>query len=324
MPSTRRRDRMSLPQTCETAVPSPSDVVPIRSPQAVHSFVAARVAGKSLVEIGTRNGDGMNCFTLHAKQATAIEISEPYCRSLERRSAQIEAAHPGHGYKVTCADYRTGGVLDADVITWWEQYPLENVPGLRHLLREQRAGRIRQEAEAILLFDPKWFMDLEGWERLCPLAAWSAQIPFNERPRCLRSRGIPRGGVEKCTEPRRCPETCERAHGYFIVAGIPVSRVEKLGSITSAERKECIARHNAGHASVTDPTAWKLYEETAGRSLAAVEGGGVAKVAMAADMQPGLGGGALALVGLALALGLATVASLAVRARNKRATTGPE
>ena len=106
------------PRTCEEAVPSPQDTPPIRSPQAVHTFIAGRVAGKELVEIGTRNGDGMQCFTLHASKSTAIEYSKPYCKSLRERSAQIAAAHPGKGYKVTCSDYRTGGVLDGDIITW--------------------------------------------------------------------------------------------------------------------------------------------------------------------------------------------------------------
>ena len=61
-----------MPQTCEVAVPSPLDAPPIRSPQAVHSFIASRLPGKDLVEIGTRNGDGMSCFALHARKATAI------------------------------------------------------------------------------------------------------------------------------------------------------------------------------------------------------------------------------------------------------------
>ena len=63
-------------------------------------------------------------------------------RGLRERSAQIEAAHPGRGYKVTCSDYRAGGVLDADIITWWEQEPLVNVPALHHARREQVAGRL--------------------------------------------------------------------------------------------------------------------------------------------------------------------------------------
>ena len=172
----------------------------------------------------------MNCFTMHAKKATAIEYAQGYCRSLERRAKKIEATHPGKGYSVTCSDYRAGGVLDADIITWWEQDPLLNIPGLRHTRREQKLGKVRATAEAILLFDPKWFMDVDGWKALCPLASWSVRIPFDERPKCLSDHGgqSPKG-----------PETCDRAFGHFIVAGIPISSVHRLHTITEEERVAC-------------------------------------------------------------------------------------
>ena len=35
-----------------------------------------------MVEIGTRNGDGMACFAHVAKRALAVEIFQPYCRKL--------------------------------------------------------------------------------------------------------------------------------------------------------------------------------------------------------------------------------------------------
>ena len=50
---------MVKPQTCEIAVPNPLDAPPIRSPQAVHTYVVKRIKGKEIVEIGTRNGDGI-------------------------------------------------------------------------------------------------------------------------------------------------------------------------------------------------------------------------------------------------------------------------
>ena len=39
---------------CSLFVKAPLDVAPVRSPQAIHSYIAQRVAGKSIVEIGTR------------------------------------------------------------------------------------------------------------------------------------------------------------------------------------------------------------------------------------------------------------------------------
>ena len=245
------RSNMPLPTTCETLVPLPRDSPPIRSPQAVHSFIASRLSGKELIEIGTRNGDGMNCFTHHAKHATAIEIAKEYCVSLRQRSKQIEADHPGKGYNVTCSDYRVGGVLDADVITWWEQHPLDNIPGLKHARKEQDAGRLRKGAEAILLFDPKWGLDVRGWNALCPLSTWSARIHFDEQKKCLADNGgkSPRGSA-----------TCNRAFGHFIVAGIPISNVPLLTSVTEDERLKCQKRHRAGYNAVTDPNAWQFYD----------------------------------------------------------------
>ena len=239
---------MVNPQTCETAVPNPLDAPPIRSPQAVHSYVVKRIKGKEIVEIGTRNGDGMSCFTLHAKKATAIEMARSYCTSLESRSAAIAAAHPGRGFKVTCSDYRRGGVVDADIITWWEQAPLTNVPALQHLLREQKAGRLRAGASAIILFDPKWGPDMWAWNRLCPLATWSARIPFDERPRCVQKNGgkSPQGS-----------ETCDRAFGVFILAGVPIDHVPMLDD-KSLDSKACIARHEHGWAAATG--RWQEYD----------------------------------------------------------------
>ena len=215
---------------CEKVVSSPLDAPPIRSPQAVHSFIAEYAAGKALVEIGTRNGDGMACFARHAKQAVAIEYEPRYCRSLRRRAA--EAIKAGAlGFNVTCSDYRAGGVLDGDIITWWQQGALANVPALKQLLREQLAGRVREAAEAILLFDLKWHVDLRQWRALCHLAAWSTLVPFDEQSRCL----------SKGAEKRRAhwSETCQRAKGQFIVASIPVRNVSRFGRLPKDARGTC-------------------------------------------------------------------------------------
>ena len=243
--------------TCRQLVPRPIDSPPIRSPQAVHSFLVERIAGKDLVEIGTRNGDGMNCFTHYAKHATAIEIAPRYCKSLLQASEDIDKSYPGKGYNVTCSDYRRGGVLDADIITWWEQFPLTNDEGLKTAYKEQRAGRVRSSAEAILLFDPKWFLDVEGWKRLCPLAGWSAKILFNEHQKCIKDNNgrSPKG-----------PATCDRAHGFFIVAGFPITRVERFGTFKDEEKALCEKRHRLGLRAVTNVSAvahrsWPLHTE---------------------------------------------------------------
>ena len=63
----------------------------------------------------TRNGDGMLCIAQSAASATAIEIAPLYCAKLRLRSRAM--------FNVTCSDYRAGGVLDADYVTWWNQLP---------------------------------------------------------------------------------------------------------------------------------------------------------------------------------------------------------
>ena len=72
---------------CAALVPEPIDVVPIRSAQAIHTAMARRFAGRSLVEIGTRNGDGMSCFAQVASKATAIEMDKKYCAKLTARQS---------------------------------------------------------------------------------------------------------------------------------------------------------------------------------------------------------------------------------------------
>jgi len=290
---------MVKPQTCEIAVPNPLDAPPIRSPQAVHTYVVKRIKGKEIVEIGTRNGDGMSCFTLHAKKATAIEMARRYCTSLESRSATIAAAHPGRGFKVTCSDYRRGGVVDADIITWWEQAPLTNVPALQHLLREQKAGRLRAGASAIILFDPKWGPDMWAWNRLCPLATWSARIPFDERPRCLQNNGgkSPQGS-----------ETCDRAFGVFILAGVPVDHVPMLDE-KSLDSKACIARHEQGWVAATGH--WQEYDVPF-QGDRSVDGA-------ARPDAPSIGAGAAGLLGAAMgAVALIVGLAAAITQRRRR------
>ena len=82
---------------CEQEV-TPVDIVPIRSPQSVHTALARRFAGQSIVEIGTRNGDGMECYARVARHAVAIEIERSYCPTLMTRSAQMQRVKTGHGH----------------------------------------------------------------------------------------------------------------------------------------------------------------------------------------------------------------------------------
>ena len=70
----------------------PRDPSPIRSPQNIHSWLSERFAGLEIVEIGTRNGDGMACFAQTARAAIAVEIDRHYCEILRKRAARLEFA----------------------------------------------------------------------------------------------------------------------------------------------------------------------------------------------------------------------------------------
>jgi hypothetical protein len=106
---------------CGQVVAPPVDAAPIRSPQAVHTAMLRHIAGKDLVEIGTRNGDGMACFSRAAKSATAVELSVPYCNHLRKRAAALKRS-VGVSWTVLCEDYRSvrTGTIDASVFTWWQ------------------------------------------------------------------------------------------------------------------------------------------------------------------------------------------------------------
>ena len=158
----------TAPPDCAVLVDRPVDPSPIRSPQAVHSVIAERVVDKDLAEIGTRNGDGMACFSQFARSAVAIEMQPDYCTKLRRRS---QAAGSGN-FSVLCDMYQKS-IPDADVYTWWQEPPhLENSEVLRYLRRLQLDGKIRRDAEALVLFDHKWPPDMDSWRKLGHLASW--------------------------------------------------------------------------------------------------------------------------------------------------------
>ena len=123
---------------CAVAVPHPLDASPIRSPQAVHSALAARIRGKDVAEIGTRNGDGMQCFARVVRSAVAIELDAKYCAALRARAASLAEELNGTTYTVACEPYQSSDRLDADIVTWWEEGPhLFNAQVLAQLRRAQ-------------------------------------------------------------------------------------------------------------------------------------------------------------------------------------------
>ena len=205
--TTRGRAACEMPVDCAALV-RPTDWPPIRSPQAVHSALAELLQGTDVVEIGTRNGDGMRCFARGARSAVAIELNEQYCTVLQHHANNMSSAGLG-GFRVHCQDYRRG-TPDADYYTWWEQGPsLFNADVLRFLRAEARGGRIRPNASAILLFDNAHFRDVHSWRTIGAQAAWSRIVPFDERKLCLARA--------------RFKVNCRRARGNFTIAAFSLS-----------------------------------------------------------------------------------------------------
>ena len=85
---------------------------PIRSPLLVADYLISKMAGKTYVEIGTRDGDIFDCVAPHAKQAISIEMDPAYCRSLRQR-----------GHTVVCGQLNASSAANilpnADVYFWW-------------------------------------------------------------------------------------------------------------------------------------------------------------------------------------------------------------
>jgi len=207
-----------------TGIVKPRDASPIRSPQNIHSWLSERFRGLDVVEVGTRNGDGMMCFAQTARTAVAVELEPEYCGILRQRSARLARRRQGN-FTVVCQDFKRAR-LDGDVFTWWEQAPhLTNVDAVKHLRRQTELGHIRPSAQAVVLFDMSWGDDVSSLRVLIEQAAWSKNVPFDEEALCLRKQ---QQLVLSGKRRKDSSESCERAKGRFVVAGIPLTRLPRL------------------------------------------------------------------------------------------------
>lgn len=198
---------------CKVSVPYPADTAPIRSPQEVHSIIATKTLNRTIVEIGTRNGDGMTCFAKFAGSASAVEYDEKYCKKLERRATRERVP-----FEIQCQDFNLAD-LDADFITWWQQHPLTNLATLARLKQLKCLGKVRPSAEAIPIFDMQWPRDMEDFLELKPWFSWHEEVQFDEFDLCEKFKARGDEGSEETGF------SCERSHGKFIVAGIPVANI---------------------------------------------------------------------------------------------------
>ena len=217
----------SLRQTwlgdCSTLVPLPVDASPIRSPQAVHSAMLRHLANRTIVEVGTRNGDGISCFSHFTAGAVAIEFAPEYCSKLRTR-ADILGNRTGQPvFQVRCGNYKSTGVLpDADLYTWWQQAPhLTDRKLLNFLRRAQLQGSIRDNAMALIVSDGSWSLDRRGWLHLDSMSSWDENVDFDEQASCLQ---------------RYQRKLCQRAKGTFRIYGVPIANVPQRNQARPAQK----------------------------------------------------------------------------------------
>lgn len=218
-----------MTRNCSAIVTSPVDAAPMRSPQAVHTALLKHFAGREVIEIGTRNGDGMACFCQHTLKATAIELATNYCTVLRQRSEALKQAG-GRGFEVLCSDYRKVPNLDADIFTWWQEPPhLLNGAALQSLRGFMLNKQIRPTAVAAMVFDPKFRYDLSDYRTYRQYAvgegAWAEAVEVDEAALCCAKRKRKDPGLCGCDGPNPgigCGGLCGRARGTFYTLGVPL------------------------------------------------------------------------------------------------------
>ena len=189
------------------------DRYPVRSPQAVQSAIAEIVSGRDVVEIGTRNGDGMECFAQYARSAVAVEYDQQYCELLKLRGGRNACPTFGTPFSVLCSRYQDVSP-DADYFTWWAQAPhLMNVPLLLHLRRAQLQGKIRANATALVVLAHGEARKHAG-SGLLRMAAWTRAVPFKESHKAAASLTGGRRNLERF-----------RTEGVWHVVAVPLSAI---------------------------------------------------------------------------------------------------
>ena len=211
------------------------DISPARSPQALHTAILPHVFGRDILEIGTRNGDGIACFAQVARSAVAAEINKRYCTVLERRAKKL-TDEGNHSFSVVCDDYCSAARLDADLISWWQEpaHGFNNHLNLRDLAVLLAQGWLRANATAVLVFSGMPVVedrdDLAALRRLGWLSL-SLSVRVDEVAACHRRLGW--GGWSKL---------CARVANTTFHAGFVPIRLVPLEELNAAIAKGCVGR----------------------------------------------------------------------------------
>jgi len=186
--------------------------------------LARKFARANIIEIGSRNGDGISCFAQTAKQATAIEADRSYCDFLRRRSASL----PNNArFQVVCSFFdgqagkpSTETLKEADFVTWWMNGAYDREL-LRTLQKLAELGAVPKTTQAVILFDMHLQVDRRSFASLLRIAAWNTSVNFDECALC-RARTKARS-----KDPLAVWESCNRAVGTFCAVGIELGTLTK-------------------------------------------------------------------------------------------------
>ena len=131
------------------------DKSPIRSPLLVADHLIEHSRGKVIFEIGTRNGDILDCVSRFTKAAYSVEIKKEYCDALRVR-----------GLTVLCDDVLKIKLADLpefpDVFFWWPMdAQAQNEAWLEHV-RQQVTAAALDKRVAMIGFDNKWQKDIDS------------------------------------------------------------------------------------------------------------------------------------------------------------------
>ena len=223
---------------------NPIDAPPTRSPLQVHTALARRFSGLSVIEVGTRNGDGAECWASAASKLYAVEMDHKYCGILRARSSKLP-----RGFEVLCTKFARIPpeiLLSADYFTCAQpavSRPRPQPPPLRltvsasglhatgwvdgatnsmflnWLANRGRRALLKPGSMAAIMFDTRHNSDVSNLRTLLPYSAWSERVDFEECAACSRIVGA------KGYKAESKWESCDRAVGTFVIAGFLLSHL---------------------------------------------------------------------------------------------------
>ena len=160
---------------------TPVDGSPSRSPLNVADYLLRETKGKTLTEIGSRNGDILACIT-HFKvneeklpAPVSVELDEEYCGKMRAR-----------GIEVRCdpiEDLGDDKLPISDYYFWWPMAAKsQNTAWLRHIGGVLQKKGIAKGKTAIIACDPQWAEDRDNSYELKDWmgAEWRGKVFYDE------------------------------------------------------------------------------------------------------------------------------------------------